>query len=120
MAVINKIRKRSGLILTFVGVGLLAFIIPVDKIMQLFTGEQDNGIGLFEGKDVVSQDWGYELRLMNAQNRARQNSKDSGGEGILKDEEEDKILQSVWNTMISEKIHDLEIEKLGILENKII
>ena len=56
MAVINKIRKRSGLILTFVGVGLLAFIIPVDKIMQLFTGEQDNGIGLFEGKDVVSQD----------------------------------------------------------------
>ncbi len=114
MAVINKIRKRSGLILTFVGVGLLAFIIPVDKIMQLFTGEQDNGIGLFEGNDVVSQEWGYELRLMNAQNRARQNSKDTGGEGILKDEEEDKILQSVWNTMISEKIHDLEIEKLGI------
>ena len=114
MAIINKIRKRSGLILTFVGVGLLAFIIPIDKIMQLFTGEQNNGIGLFEGEDVISQDWEYELRLMNAQNRARQNSKDTGGEGIIKDEEEDKILQSVWNTMISEKIHDLEIAKLGI------
>ena len=101
MAIINKIRKRSGLILTFVGVGLLAFI------MQLFNGEQSNGIGMFDGEDVVANDWGYEIQLMNAQNRARQNSKDTGGEGILKDEEEDKILQSVWNQMISEKIHGL-------------
>ena len=114
MAIINKIRKRSGLILTFVGVGLLAFIIPVDKIMQLFNGEQSNGIGMFDGEDVIANDWGYEIQLMNAQNRARQNSKDTGGEGILKDEEEDKILQSVWNQMISEKIHGLEIAKLGI------
>jgi peptidyl-prolyl cis-trans isomerase D len=51
---------------------------------------------------------------MNSQNRARQNSKESGGEGILSDNEEDKILQSVWNQMISEKIHSLEITKLGI------
>tara|TARA_B100000700_G_C15028096_1_gene849206 strand:- start:87 stop:2318 length:2232 start_codon:yes stop_codon:yes gene_type:complete len=114
MAVINNIRKRSGLILTFVGIGLLAFIIPVDKIMQLFNEEQASGIGLFNDEEINSQEWNYEFSLMNAQNRARQNSKDSGGEGILSDNEEDKILQSVWNQMISEKIHALEIEKLGI------
>ena len=114
MAVINNIRKRSGLILTFVGIGLLAFIIPVDKIMQLFNEDQASGIGLFNDEEINSQEWNYEFSLMNAQNRARQNSKDSGGEGILSDNEEDKILQSVWNQMISEKIHALEIEKLGI------
>jgi peptidyl-prolyl cis-trans isomerase D len=114
MAVINNIRKRSGLILTFVGIGLLAFIIPVDKIMQLFNEEQSGGIGLFDSEEINSQEWNYEFRLMNSQNRARQNSKESGGEGILSDNEEDKILQSVWNQMISEKIHSLEITKLGI------
>ena len=81
MAVINNIRKRSGLILTFVGIGLLAFIIPVDKIMQLFNEEQSGGIGLFDNEEINSQEWNYEFRLMNSQNRARQNSKESGGEG---------------------------------------
>ena len=105
MAVINNIRKRSGLILTFVGIGLLAFIIPVDKIMQLFNEDQSSGIGLFNDEEINPQEWNYEFRLMNSQNRARQSSKDNGGEGILSDSEEDKILQSVWNQMISEKIH---------------
>ena len=114
MAVINNIRKRSGLILTFVGIGLLAFIIPVDKIMQLFNEDQSSGIGLFNDEEINPQEWNYEFRLMNSQNRARQSSKDNGGEGILSDSEEDKILQSVWNQMISEKIHALEIEKLGV------
>ena len=59
MALIGKIRNRSGLIVTFVGLGLLLFIIPVDKIWQQFMGFEQVGIGKFNGEDMFS----YEPRI---------------------------------------------------------
>ena len=39
MAIIGKIREKSGLLVTIVGLGLFLFIIPVNDLLQKFLGE---------------------------------------------------------------------------------
>ena len=114
MALIGKIRERSGLIVTFVGLGLLLFIIPVDKIWQQFTGNGSIGIGEFNNSEISNKDWNYEYRLAVAQDNTRRSLINSGQEGIITDEENDNIIQTVWSQMISDTIHSIEISKLGI------
>ena len=114
MAIIGKIRERSGLIVTFVGLGLLLFIIPVDKIWQQFTGDGSIGIGEFNNSEISSKDWNYEYRLAVAQDNTRRSLINQGKEGIISDEENDNILQTVWSQMISDTLHSIEINKLGI------
>ena len=114
MALIGKIRERSGLIVTFVGLGLLLFIIPVDKIWQQFTGDGSIGLGEFNNSVINNKEWNYEYRLAVAKDNTRRSLINSGQEGVITDEENDNILQTVWSQMISDTIHSIEISKLGI------
>ena len=63
MAIIGKIREKSGLVATFVGIGLLAFIIPFNDLMRQFTGEGNSSIGLFNNNEINAKDWNYNNRL---------------------------------------------------------
>ena len=114
MAIIGKIREKSGLVVTIVGIGLFLFIVPLDKIMQQISGDIDNSIGLFNDNEVNSSDWNYENRLANSMNNFRYNSQNSGGDGSMTDEENDQIVLNTWNQMISDTIYSMELGKLGI------
>jgi peptidyl-prolyl cis-trans isomerase D len=114
MAIIGKIREKSGLVVTIVGIGLFLFIVPLDKIMQQISGDIDNSIGLFNDSEVNSTDWNYENRLANSMTNFRYNSQNSGGDGSMSDEENDQIILNTWNQMISDTIYSIELSKLGI------
>jgi peptidyl-prolyl cis-trans isomerase D len=114
MAIIGKIREKSGLVATFVGIGLLAFIIPFNDLMRQFDGQGNNGIGLFNGEEINATDWNYENRLMIAQNNSRMNNINSGGNGSLSTEEEDQVKLNTWNQMISDTIYYEELSKIGV------
>ena len=36
MAMIENIRKRRGLLIFFIGIGMLGFLVPYDAVMSLF------------------------------------------------------------------------------------
>ncbi len=114
MAIIGKIREKSGLVVTIVGIGLFLFIVPLDKIMQQISGDIDNGIGLFNDNEVNSSDWNYENRLANSMQNFRYNSRNSGGDGSMTDKENDQIVLNAWNQMIQDTIYAIELGKLGI------
>ena len=60
MAIIGKIRERSGLLVTMVGLGLVLFIFTplFDGTIPWFSN-QNAKIGLFNNNEIDSKTWGY-------------------------------------------------------------
>ena len=59
MAIIGKIREKSGLLVAMVGLGLLLFIIPVNDLLQQFNRYGNTTIGLFNNSEIDSKTWKY-------------------------------------------------------------
>ena len=114
MAIIGKIREKSGLVATFVGIGLLAFIIPFNDLARQFSGEGNSSIGFFNNSEIDATQWNYNNRYLAAQNNLRYNNMNSGGNGSLTSEDEDQLRLNTWNQMISDTIYFMELNKIGI------
>ena len=114
MAIIGKIREKSGLLVTMVGLGLFLFIIPVNDLLQQFSGNGNSTLGLFDNSEIDANDWKYFNRENIARNNLRVNNLNSGGNGSLTSDEEDQIKVNTWNQMISDTIYYFELNKVGI------
>ena len=123
MAIIGKIRERSGLVVIFVGIGLFAFILGdslsrsqdlINNFGSWFGISTNSGIGLFNDGEMNSEKWNYETRYQKALNGFKYNDYSQGGDGTVTSEEEDQIRLNTWNQMISDTIYYLELNKLGL------
>ena len=114
MAIIGKIREKSGLLVTMVGLGLFLFIIPVNDLLQQFNGTGNSSLGLFNDSDIDANDWKYYNRENKTRNNLRINNLNSGGNGSLTSDEEDQIKINTWNQMISDTIYFFEFDKIGL------
>ena len=114
MAIIGKIREKSGLLVTMVGLGLFLFIIPVNDLLQQFSGDGNSTLGLFDNSEIDAKDWKYFNRENITRNNLRINNLNSGGNGSLTSDEEDQIKVNSWNQMISDTIYYFELNKVGI------
>jgi peptidyl-prolyl cis-trans isomerase D len=114
MAIIGKIREKSGLLVTMVGLGLFLFIIPVNDLLQQFSGDGNSTLGLFNNSEIDANDWKYFNRENITRNNLRINNLNSGGNGSLTSDEEDQIKVNSWNQMISDTIYYFELNKVGI------
>ncbi len=56
MAMIEKIRRQSWLILTMVGFGILSFLIPYDAVIALFGGN-NTSVGEIDGNSISPRTW---------------------------------------------------------------
>ena len=102
MAIIGKIRERSGLLVTMVGLGLVLFIFTplFDGTIPWFSNQNAN-IGLFDNNEIDSKSWGYyEIENLASRNFPNAN--------------EDEIKFRAWYQMISDTIYNIELGKLGI------
>ena len=114
MAIIGKIREKSGLLVTMVGLGLFLFIIPVNDLLQQFNGTGNSSLGLFNDSEIEGNDWKYYNRENKTRNNLRINNLNSGGNGSLTSDEEDQIKINTWNQMISDTIYFFEFDKIGL------
>jgi peptidyl-prolyl cis-trans isomerase D len=114
MAIIGKIREKSGLLVTIVGLGLFLFIIPVNDLLQQFSGGTNSTLGLFNNSEIDANDWKYYNRENLTRNNLRINNLNSGGNGSLTSADEDQIKVTSWNQMISDTIYHYELNKIGI------
>ena len=105
MAIIGKIREKSGLLVAIVGLGLFLFIIPVNDLLQQFNGTGNSSLGLFNDSEIDANDWKYYNRENKTRNNLRINNQNSGGNGSLTSDEEDQIKINTWNQMISDTIY---------------
>ena len=101
MAVLSKIRKRSGLLLLAIGFALLAFV-----VQDLFTKgfkSLSKDVGSINGKDVSFEE--FRMKVANTE-------KNSQGQG--QNMTSMQASNQVWNQEVSIALLTEEFEKLGI------
>ena len=101
MAVLQKIRKRSGLLLLMIGFALLAFV-----VQDLFSNgfkSQSNDVGTIDGKDVSFED--FRLKVANVEKGGSQN-----GQTITSVQ----AANQVWDQEVAITLLTEQFEKAGI------
>ncbi|MGE4541610.1 MAG: peptidylprolyl isomerase [Bacteroidales bacterium] len=105
MAVIGKIRKRSGLLVVVIGVALAAFVLG--DFATGGGGRPEMNVGSIDGEDISIQDFNlrYEQNV-NAQQQQQGNR--------LTQDEMFRVRENTWNQMVEEMIMGKEYETLGL------
>jgi peptidyl-prolyl cis-trans isomerase D len=115
MAIIGKIRERSGLLLIIMAVTLLLFILSDALTNFRGTGEEMTIASIFEEPLTPKEMDEYNLRAekrINDQNMTRQQQ----GQPALDEISIDQTREQVWNEFINEKIYEHELLALGMVE----
>ena len=103
MAAIEKIRRRSGLLIAIIGLALLAFVLQ--DLFQSQGRNRENNIAVIDGEKIPYQDFDA-LKEKNLQNRR--------GSGNLSSSEIYGIINSTLDEMVKDHIMNKEYEAVGI------
>lgn len=110
MAIVNKIRERSGIAVAVIAVALLLFIVGGDIFSNrgggLF-GSSNNKLGEINGTEIDYQQF---MNLVEAQ---RQQFEMSTGRSVT-EQDIAQIREQVWEKLIYDNVYVSEFEKLGL------
>ena len=107
MATLGKIRNRSGLLLTVIGVAMLAFILG-DFMSSLGSSGGSIYVGEVLGEDVMRQ--AYEVKV----EEGIENWKSQNQQGVLNQTKTAQIRSQIWDQYVRDLIMNNEFGKLGI------
>lgn len=109
MALIGKIREKSGLLLVVVGIAMLAFI--MGGWDSMFGGSSNNvGIGTVYGEMVDQQK--YQIAVDNSMQQDAQQAQQSGREYTPRDQA--ASTDRAWSLVVEQTLLQKEFEALGI------
>src|SRR5688572_11660201 len=109
MAVINKIREKSGWAVGAIALGLLIFMVLGDLLgpnSRLF-GRGDTIVGEIAGEEITIQEFEQSLEGLK-QNYAAQNGKQPG------ENEMASLREQAWNQLIFKTAFQKEFDRLGL------
>ena len=108
MSVLESLRKRSGLLVAFVGIALLAFVLTglFQRDSSLFG--PDTTIGEIAGKSIDLKE--FKARYDQAVERKKQQLQ----KATLDQNSLDEIVQQTWNQLVNEQVLEKEYERVGI------
>jgi peptidyl-prolyl cis-trans isomerase D len=108
MATLGKIRNRSGLLLSVIGIAMLSFILG-DFLKSTNTGGgQGLYVGNVLGEDVLRQS--FEIKV----EEGIENWKSQNQQAVLNQTTIGQIRAQIWDQYVRELIMNNEFEKLGI------
>ncbi len=110
MAVIGKIRERSGLLLVIIGGALAAFILT-DLFAGRGSGPQDQVLGRVGGEEISLRE--FESRVSDELDSYRN---DFGQQ--VTGEMQDQVRASVWSEMVKEKVMLEQVQDAGFTLTK--
>lgn len=108
MALIGKIRQKTGLLLGFIGVSLLIFLVQEAISSNNRTGAAVKNLGKINGKKVDAAEFFEEVN--NYENRF----KTLNPQFVLNEQTSLAIRDEVWNNVAFDKILGNTIKKLGL------
>jgi peptidyl-prolyl cis-trans isomerase D len=109
MALINKIREKSGIAVTVIAVSLIFFIVGGDLLgpNSMFGGGNNQNVGEIAGKDINIKDFQSRVDSFRQNYEAQTGRSLSEGEmGSLRDQ--------AWNQFIVDIAYTGQFEKLGL------
>ena len=107
MSALENLRKRSGLLVTIVGLALFAFVLT-GLFERGSSGDSDKAVGEIAGKSINYTAFNAKVQ------EALENKKRNSDKRVLDESEIDGVIQQVWNQSINVEVMDKEYEKLGI------
>ena len=102
MAVLSKIRNRSGFLIVVIGLALFAFVASPKDIIDFFSKNNQNAIGEINGKEVPAREFAQRVEAFKAQSQGRANS------GLQAE-------NSVWNQVLRERLYQDKLEEAGVV-----
>jgi len=108
MAIVSKIREKSGLAVGIVALSLAFFIVGSDILgpnSVLFGNKQV--VGEVAGEDISAQEYQDQLKQLENEYFLNSNKNPTEAEMV-------GLREQAWNTIIFNKAHKPEFEKLGI------
>jgi peptidyl-prolyl cis-trans isomerase D len=108
MAVLEKIRNKSGLLIGIIGLALLAFILTdfVSGSGILFGRNMD--VGEINGNSVSGQEFSEKLA------QYEENYKNAQGSSTIDENTREQIVNQIWNEYIDKYVFDVQYQKSGI------
>jgi peptidyl-prolyl cis-trans isomerase D len=109
MALINKIREKSGVAVIIIAVALILFIVGGDIIGSgLFGGgQQDQTLGKIAGETITAQEFQAKL------DQARQTYESQAGRAA-QEQELQSLREQVWNQYLIDYAYKKEYDALGL------
>lgn len=108
MAIISKIRDKSGLIVFIVGLGLILFIIPFDTIMQKFGGTGEQPMAEINGSSMYDSEWKFAENVQFESENIRRNNPNY----VFTEKDNIDIENSVWGRIITDTLLKSEYAKI--------
>lgn len=109
MAVIEKIRQRSGIVLIIIGLALVSFLLSdaISNNSGLFRSDNTK-VGVIDGTKVSYEEFNKRSELLeeNYMKQTGQTSIDENFRGLIRDQ--------VWNELIQEKVVNPQYASLGL------
>ncbi|NIJ44737.1 peptidylprolyl isomerase/peptidyl-prolyl cis-trans isomerase D [Wenyingzhuangia heitensis] len=102
MAILSKIRDRSGFLIIVIGLAMFSFVVSPKDIIDFFSNKNSDIIGEVNGKEITYKE--FATRVENAKTQGGQSSY-----GTL------TIENMVWNQIVSEKIYESKLEEAGVI-----
>lgn len=88
-------------LILIVGLALFAFVLDPSSIQSFFSSSKVNSIGAVNGEDIDREDFAQQVEAYRSQ---------SGGRVTQM-----QAVNAVWNSMVSEKIFENQLEEAGIV-----
>jgi peptidylprolyl isomerase/peptidyl-prolyl cis-trans isomerase D len=101
MAILSKIRDRSMFLILIVGLALFAFVLDPTSIQNFFSSSKINSIGAVNGEDIDREEFARQVETYRSQSGGRTSQM--------------QAVNTVWNSMMSEKIFANQLEEAGIV-----
>lgn len=105
MAVIGKIRQRSGLLIAIIGIALAAFVLGD---FAKSSGKREFHVGTIDGENISIQDFNSKFEE-NAEATRQQRQAER-----LSQDELFNLRESTWNQMVQQMIMQKEYDRLGL------
>jgi len=106
MAIIGKIRKRSGLLIILIGVAIAGFVLQ--DAFQGTSGFRNIDFAEVDGEKISYRDFDKKVEEQIEQIKAQQQKENLTSQEIF------QVRQSVWNQMVNDILMGKEYEKLSI------
>lgn len=108
MAIIGKIRERSGLLLIVMAVTLLLFILS-DALPKMGSGEEGTKATVFDEEIDMQAYYNLVEQKINETNIQRQQQ----GQPLLDEISSDQVREQVWEEFVADKIYEHELRNFG-------
>lgn len=102
MAILSKIRDRSGFLIIVIGLAMFSFVVSPKDIIDFFSNKNSDVVGEVNGEEVTYKE--FATRVENAK---AQNGRSSYGALTVEN--------MVWNQIVSEKVYASKLEEAGVV-----